>query len=87
MTSDLKQMSLGQLIRLTREANGLTLRALETQCGLSNALISQIETGWIDDISLRNAAKLADALGITLKQMAATRAIKKTRSAKMRALR
>ncbi len=80
-------MRLGKLIRLTRQAKGLSLRALEAQCGLSNALISQIETGWIDDLSLRNSARLAEALGLTLEEMAATSAITKTRSSKMRALR
>lgn len=80
-------MTLGKLISLTRQAQGLSLRAVEAKCGLSNAAISQIETGWRDDLSLRNAAKLGKALGLTLDQMAATSALKKTRSAKMRALR
>ena len=54
-------MTLAKLIRLTRQARGVTLRALEAQTGLSNAMISQLETGWVDDVSLRNAAKLAKA--------------------------
>lgn len=79
-------MTLAKLIRLTRQARGLTLRALEAQCGLSNAMISQLETGWIDDLSLRNATRLGKALGLSLEEMAATRAATKTRKAKMRAL-
>lgn len=66
-------MTLGRLIRLTREALGLTLRDVEQRSGLSNALISQLETGWVDDISLRNAAKLGESLGLSLAQMAQTR--------------
>jgi transcriptional regulator with XRE-family HTH domain len=65
-------MTLGQLICLTREAIGLTLRDVERLSGLSNAFIGQLETGWVDDISLRNAVKLGKALGLSLEQMAAT---------------
>lgn len=79
-------MHLGTLVRLTREAKGFTLREVEKRCGLSNALISQIESGWVDDLSLRNAAKLGSVLGISLKKMAATDALKKTRRTKMRQL-
>ena len=81
-------MTLGQLICLTREAVGLTLRDVERLSGLSNAFIGQLETGWVDDISLRNAVKLGKALGLSLEQMAKTNPRKASRRAlKMRKLR
>jgi transcriptional regulator with XRE-family HTH domain len=79
-------MTLGALIRLTREARGLTLRALEESSGVSNALISQVETGWVADISLKKAYKLSKALGISLEDMAKTKP-GQSRAAKMRKLR
>jgi transcriptional regulator with XRE-family HTH domain len=82
-------MTLAELIRLTRQARGVTLRALEASSGISNAMISQIETGWIDDMSFRNAAKLAKALGISLDELVKTKPVKRNRknASKMRGMR
>lgn len=55
---------------LARELKGWTLRDLEKKTGLSNALISQIETGKVRDPGFRTVLKLADALGIPLKRLA-----------------
>jgi transcriptional regulator with XRE-family HTH domain len=74
-------MTLGALIRLTREAQGLTLRALEKSSGVSNALISQVETGWVHDLSLHKAYKVAKALGLSLEDMAKTTLRRKSRRA------
>jgi HTH-type transcriptional regulator, competence development regulator len=65
-------MRLGELISLARELKGLTLRELEKRTGVSNALLSQIETGKVKDPGFRTVCKIADALGLTLKRLAAT---------------
>lgn len=69
---------LGELISLARELKGWTLRDLEEVCGLSNALISQVETGKIKNPGIYTVQKIADALGISPERLFATiRPIKK----------
>jgi len=65
-------MKLGELINLSRELKRMSLRDLEKQSGVSNALISQIETGHVKDPGFRTLCKIADALGLSLKRLAAT---------------
>jgi transcriptional regulator with XRE-family HTH domain len=57
-------MTLGELIAARRKERKWTLRKLEVLSGISNALISQIETGHVKDPGFRTAVKLCDALGI-----------------------
>jgi transcriptional regulator with XRE-family HTH domain len=63
-------MKLGELISLSRELKGLTLRDLERKSGVSNAVISQIETGHVKEPGFRTVVKLADALSLSLKRLA-----------------
>jgi len=63
-------MRLGELIGLARECKGWTLRDLERATGISNALISQIETGKVKDPGFTTVVRLADALGFTLDRAA-----------------
>lgn len=65
-------MKLGELIGLSRELKHWTLRELEEKSGVSNALISQIETGKIKDPGFRTVAKLAKALGLSMKRLSET---------------
>lgn len=65
-------MKLHEAIAYARECKGLTLRALERRTGISNALLSQIETGHIQEPSFRNIVKISKALGISLKRLAET---------------
>jgi transcriptional regulator with XRE-family HTH domain len=65
-------MKLGELISLSRELRGFSLRELEKRCGVSNALLSQIETGHVKEPGFRTIAKIADALGLSLKRLAGT---------------
>ena len=58
------------MLSLAREVKGVTLRQLETQTGISNALLSQIETGHIKEPSWRNVVKIAKALGLKLDRLA-----------------
>jgi len=64
-------MEAGELLALCRELKGLTLRDVEKATGLSNAFISQIETGKVG-IGFVNAVKLCDFYGITLERLADT---------------
>lgn len=63
-------MKLGELIAVARECKGLTLRDLEKRTGISNALLSQIETGRVKEPSWRNVVKIAKALGLKLDRLA-----------------
>jgi transcriptional regulator with XRE-family HTH domain len=65
-------MKIGELISLARELQGLTLRQFEKQTGISNALLSQIETGKVKEPSWRNVVKIAAALGVSLDRLART---------------
>jgi transcriptional regulator with XRE-family HTH domain len=63
-------MRLGELIGLARECKGFTLRDLEKISGVSNSLISQIETGKVKDPGFSIVVRLVDALGTTLDRAA-----------------
>lgn len=63
-------MRLGELIALARELKGWTLRDLERETGISNALISQIERGQVKDPSFTRVVRLVDALGFSLDRAA-----------------
>lgn len=63
-------MKLHEAIANARESKGLTLRDLEQETGISNALLSQIETGRVRDPSFRKVVKISRALGIPLRRLA-----------------
>lgn len=63
-------MRLGELIGIARECKRWTLRDLEKASGVSNALISQIETGRVKDPGFTTVVRLVDALGVTLDRAA-----------------
>lgn len=65
-------MKLGQLIGIARECKGWTLRDLERESGVSNALISQIETGKVKDPGFGTVVRLARCLGISIDRCAET---------------
>jgi transcriptional regulator with XRE-family HTH domain len=65
-----QDVRLGEMLAIARECKGLTLRQLERQTGVSNALLSQIETGRIKQPSWRNVVKIARALNIKLDRLA-----------------
>lgn len=65
-------MKLGKLLKSSREKRALTIRGLEEKSGVSNALISQIETGYVKNPGFWTVAKLARALGITMKRLSET---------------
>lgn len=64
-------MKIGELIAVARECKGWSLRDMEKQTGISNALLSQIETGHIKSPSWRNVVKIAKALNLKLERLAA----------------
>lgn len=64
------QEALSTMLSLAREVKGITLRELETRTGISNALLSQIETGKVREPSWRNVVKIAKALGLKLDRLA-----------------
>lgn len=64
------EMTLGELVGVARECKGWTLRDLEKASGVSNALISQIETGKVKDPGFATVIRIVDALGVTLDRAA-----------------
>lgn len=65
-------MRLGELLAVAREVKGMTLRDLEKTSGVSNAMISQIETGKVKNPSFATVVELADCLGLPLDRVAST---------------
>jgi transcriptional regulator with XRE-family HTH domain len=63
-------MRLGELIAVARECKGWTLCDLEKASGVSNPLISQIETGKVRDPGFTTVVRLVDALGLSLDRAA-----------------
>lgn len=63
-------MKLGQVLKMAREIKGVTLRDLERETGLSNALLSQIETGHVKQPGFQNVVKIARALNVKLDTLA-----------------
>lgn len=69
-------MRLGELLAIGRECKGMTLRQLEKESGISNALISQIETGKVKDPGFSTVVRLCEALGIKIDRAAETASLK-----------
>jgi transcriptional regulator with XRE-family HTH domain len=65
-----EEMRLGELIAVARECKGMTLRDLEKVSGVSNSLISQIETHKIKNPGFTTVVQLCDALGVSLDRAA-----------------
>lgn len=63
-------MKLGEILRMAREISGKTLRDLESETGISNALLSQIETGHVRQPGFQNVVKIARALNVKLDTLA-----------------
>lgn len=63
-------MTLSELLGVAREIKGYTLRDLEKASGVSNGLISQIETGKVKDPGFSTVIRLCDALGLSLDKAA-----------------
>lgn len=63
-------MRVGELLKLAREISGKTVRDLERETGINNALLSQIETGHVKSTSFVNVVKIARALNLKLDTLA-----------------
>jgi transcriptional regulator with XRE-family HTH domain len=65
-------MKLYEAIAYARGCKRLTLRDLEKKTGLSNALLSQIETGKVMEPGFRTIVKISRALDLSLNRLADT---------------
>lgn len=63
-------MRLGEILKMAREIKGVSLRDLERETGISNALLSQIETGQVKSPGFQNVVKIARALNVKLDTLA-----------------
>jgi transcriptional regulator with XRE-family HTH domain len=57
--------SIREKIRMLRKQKGLTLKEMAGSCNCSTALLSQIETGYVNP-SLSTLMSIADALGVSI---------------------
>lgn len=67
--SDMKTHHFSHNVKAIRLARGLTQAELSSRSGISQASISEIETGASVDPSYRVVRSLADALGIPIGQL------------------
>lgn len=73
-------MRVGELIGLARAIKGWTIRDVERETGISNALISQIETGRVKDPSFTKVVRICEALGLPLDRAAECVSLKHLKS-------
>lgn len=66
---DMGAMGLGDQLRFAREGKGLSLRETEERTGISNAVISQYETGKVKQPSFQAIMKLCEVYGISPKDL------------------
>lgn len=60
------ESKIGDVLKFARESKGYTLRKVETETGISNAYLSQLENGKITKPSLSVVLKLCSCYEITL---------------------
>ena len=60
------KVQVGQLIRDTRKAKGLTQREVGEKIGVSESAFNRYENG-VSNLSLETVQKVADALGVKAK--------------------
>ncbi len=68
MKRELINIKFGQTVKYYRELNNLTQEQLSFESGLHRSYIGQIERAE-KNITIRNVAKIADALNIDLKDL------------------
>ncbi len=73
-------MRLGELIAIGRECKGWSLRDLERESGVSNALISQIETGKVKDPGFTTVVRICEALGLSIDRAASVVSLKQLKA-------
>lgn len=70
-------LTVGEIIAVARECKGWSQRDLERESGVSNPLISQIETGKVKDPGFATVVRLCEALGVKVERAAAAVSLKR----------
>ena len=65
----MRYREIAEQVRVWREYRELSQRGLAAAAGISNALVTKIESGAIGDPRLGTCRKLAAALGVTLVEL------------------
>ena len=65
----MRHREIAEQVRMWREYRELSQRGLAAAAGVSNALVTKIESGAIGDPRLGTCRKLAAALGVTLVEL------------------
>lgn len=65
-------MNVGRMISVARKNRGLSQRALALAAGVSNPLVSQIETGKVREPGFATVVRLCYALDIDINRAAST---------------
>jgi transcriptional regulator with XRE-family HTH domain len=69
--------TIGQRLAFARETLGYSLREVEQKTGISNPLLSQMETGKIKEPSFRNIALLCELYGLPIEDIAGVFGVRK----------
>jgi len=64
------EKTLGKILAEARAEHGFSLRELERRTGISNPMLSRIETGHVITPSFRTVVKIAAALKLSLNTLA-----------------
>ncbi len=65
---DARRVAFGQRLRSIRERNGATQSAIAAEAGLHRVFYSRVEGG-LENVSLDNLFKIADALGVDVREL------------------
>jgi transcriptional regulator with XRE-family HTH domain len=58
-----------EILKKARENQGMSLRDLESQCGVSNAYLSQLENGKFSNPSFFKMLRIIAVLGVSVKDI------------------
>lgn len=73
-------MRIGELLSLAREIKGWTIRDVERETGISNALVSQIETGHVKNPSFTKVVRICEALSVPIDRAAECASLKQLKA-------
>lgn len=76
---EIGKLTLGEFLKQLREEYGYTLRDVESMTGLSNPLISQIETGKVKNPGINTLYQLSNTYGVNIEELAILAAKEETK--------
>jgi len=68
-------MTLGQVLKMARKKYGMTIRAVESKCGISNAYLSQLENDKVQSPTIHILRSLSVAYPMYEKEILMTQGL------------